>query len=96
MYEIFCPPDIRQLNKCHVHFQLLALDQDEVKRLRAAMMGIIKKAVSVDADSDRFPKGWLFHVRWGKSVDAETTGGEKVQFDEVGGRTTAWVPSLQR
>jgi formamidopyrimidine-DNA glycosylase len=73
-----------------------SLDSEEVKRLRSAMMRVIKKAVSVDADSDRFPKGWLFHVRWGKSLDAETTGGEKVEFDEVGGRTTAWVPSLQR
>jgi formamidopyrimidine-DNA glycosylase len=73
-----------------------SLDTEEVKRLRSAMMRVIKKAVSVDADSDRFPKGWLFHVRWDKSVDAETRSGEKVAFDEVGGRTTAWVPSLQR
>lgn len=72
-----------------------SLDNDEVKRLRSAMMKVVKKAVSVDADSDRFPKGWLFHVRWGRSEHAETTGGEKVAFDEVGGRTTAWVPSLQ-
>ena len=73
-----------------------SLDRDEVKRLRSAMMSVVRKAVSVDADSDRFPKGWLFHVRWGKSKNAETTNGEKVAFDEVGGRTTAWVPSLQR
>lgn len=72
-----------------------SLDWEEVKRLRSAVMSVIKKAVSVDADSDRFPKSWLFHVRWGRSADAVTRSGEKVVFDEVGGRTTAWVPDLQ-
>lgn len=58
------------------------------------MMRVVKRAVWVDADSDRFPKSWLFHVRWGKSSVAETKRSEKIEFDEVGGRTTAWVPDL--
>lgn len=73
-----------------------SLDSDEVKRLRSAMLRVIRKAVSVDANSDRFPKGWLFHVRWGKPDGAQTTAGDEVVFDEVGGRTTAWVPSRQK
>ncbi|MBS14878.1 MAG: hypothetical protein CME19_25235 [Gemmatimonadetes bacterium] len=76
--------------------QAQSLDYDEVKRLRSAIVGVIRKAVSVDADSDRFPKGWLFHIRWGKPEGVETRKGEKVVFDEVGGRTTAWVPDRQK
>jgi len=72
-----------------------SMNANEVKRLRSAMLRIIKKAVSVDADSSRFPKGWLFHRRWGKPKDAAISSGEPIEFDEVGGRTTAWVPSVQ-
>jgi formamidopyrimidine-DNA glycosylase len=57
-------------------------------------MRILKKAVEVSAESSRFPKSWLFHHRWGKKAERDSKG-EAVQFDQVGGRTTAWVPSRQ-
>ena len=55
-------------------------------------------AVSVRArnDSDRYPRTWLFHDRWGKNPKAYTARGEKIRHDTIGGRTTAWVPSVQR
>ena len=60
------------------------------------LLAIVKRAVSVDADSDRFPKGWLFHHRWGRDPEAQTARGEKISHATIGGRTTAWVPSRQR
>jgi formamidopyrimidine-DNA glycosylase len=52
--------------------------------------------VRVGADSDRFPRRWLFHDRWGKRELAMTSRGERIRYDTVGGRTTAWVPTVQR
>jgi hypothetical protein len=30
------------------------------------MFQVIKLAVDVDADSERFPESWIFHSRWNK------------------------------
>lgn len=73
-----------------------ALDADEVKALHGALRAVIKKAVSVDAQKDRFPRSWLFHVRWGKEKDATLPDGTPVEHMTVAGRTTAWAPSRQR
>jgi len=84
------------LYQAKIHPRKLGIDlsDDELKRLRSKMKSIIDKSVAVDADKARFPKTWLFHYRWGKS--AETTAkGEPIEFDRIGGRTTAWVPSVQ-
>ena len=71
------------------------LGGEEIRRVRSALGRIVRRAVEVDADKKRFPRNWLFHHRWGKNGDARTSGGEKVEFLTVGGRTTAWVPSRQ-
>jgi formamidopyrimidine-DNA glycosylase len=67
----------------------------DVGILRKQILTVCEKAVSVDADYERFPKSWLFHERWGKKKTATTSRGHKIQHDEVGGRTTAWVPEWQ-
>jgi formamidopyrimidine-DNA glycosylase len=73
-----------------------SLRPEETARLRERLLAIVKRAVAVDADSDRFPKSWLFHYRWGKNREARTRSGEKIIHATIGGRTTAWVPSRQR
>jgi formamidopyrimidine-DNA glycosylase len=72
------------------------LSRAEVGRLRARILAVIRKAVAVDADSDRFPATWLFHHRWGKNAEARTARGESILHEAIGGRTTAWVPTRQR
>ncbi len=72
-----------------------SLSGEEARRLRAALRSVIKTAVAARADSARFPKSWLFHHRWGRNAEAVTARGEKIRHDTVGGRTTAWVPSIQ-
>ena len=72
------------------------LSKAEVNRMLRRLVSIIRRAVAVDADSDRFPRGWLFHQRWGKDKDARTVGDEKIVHQTIGGRTTAWVPTRQR
>lgn len=72
----------------------LSLEPDEVRRLHAKLKSIVKTAVAVDAEKDRFPKTWLFHKRWGKK--AGTIRGHRIEHLTLAGRTTAWVPALQR
>jgi formamidopyrimidine-DNA glycosylase len=73
-----------------------SLSPAESRRLRAKLGAVVRAAVAVQADSGRFPSGWLFHRRWGRNAAAVTARGEKIRHDTIGGRTTAWVPSRQR
>ncbi|MDY7110094.1 MAG: DNA-formamidopyrimidine glycosylase family protein [Planctomycetota bacterium] len=73
-----------------------SLSEAEAKRIRSCLKRIVEKAVSVDADKKRFPRTWLFHRRWGKNSEAVTARGEKIRHITLGGRTTAWVPEVQR
>lgn len=75
---------------------ITTLDQREVRALRSALGRVVRKAVEVNAEKDRFPATWLFHHRWGKKATARTAEGETVEFVNVAGRTTAWVPRRQR
>ena len=67
----------------------------EIGRLRARLRAVVRRAVEVDADAERFPRSWLFHHRWGRAKGARTATGEPIAHLTVGGRTTAWVPSRQ-
>ncbi|RYG47453.1 Fpg/Nei family DNA glycosylase [bacterium] len=73
-----------------------SLSVEETARLRTALQSILSHAVSVDADYERFPTDWLFHHRWGGDKGSPEIGGRAIQRDTIGGRTTAWVPELQR
>jgi len=72
-----------------------SLSVREVQKLREKLRHIITSAVRLEANYDRYPKNWLFHYRWGKAKGATHASGKKLQFDTVGGRTTAWVKSHQ-
>lgn len=72
------------------------LSPREIQRLRTKLGYIVRRAVEVNADKDRFPRTWLFHRRWGKNSDAVTAGGCRIIHETIAGRTTAWVPALQR
>jgi formamidopyrimidine-DNA glycosylase len=71
-----------------------SLSEAEVARLRARLLGVVRRAVAVDADSGRFPRGWLFHRRW--DVKQPAGAAEKIRRETIGGRTSAWVPARQR
>lgn len=71
------------------------LSPTEVSRLRTKLLFVIRHSISVGADYERYPKSWLFHHRWGKEKDAVTSRKGKIIYDIVGGRTSAWVPSVQ-
>ena len=68
----------------------------EVSRLRRTLHAIVRRAVDLGGESDRFPKTWLFHHRWGRNAGARTGRREAIVHETIGGRTTAWVPTRQR
>jgi formamidopyrimidine-DNA glycosylase len=73
-----------------------SLTDAEIARMRGALRRVIDTSVRLSNDSDRYPRGWLFHRRWGKNPRAVTITGARIRHITVGGRTTAWVPDLQR
>lgn len=73
-----------------------SLSDAETKALHAKIRHVIRVAVKADARKSEFPRTWLFHRRWGKDADAKTHDGKPIEHLEIGGRTTAWVPSVQR
>jgi len=78
------------------HRRASTLSSAEARRVRSALRRVIAAAVAVGSDGDRFPRGWLFHRRWGRRADAITVRGHRIRHDVIGGRTTAWVPAVQR
>jgi formamidopyrimidine-DNA glycosylase len=72
-----------------------SLTDAEWDRLRSRLRAVVGTAVRVRADSARFPRGWLFHRRWRRRPGI-TLAGDAIRWATVGGRTTAWVPTIQR
>ena len=72
------------------------LSTPEAKRLRTKLKHVIDVAVRANADKTLFPRGWLFHQRWGRAAAAVTLRGQPIEHLTIGGRTTAWVPARQR
>jgi len=66
----------------------------EARRLRTRLRSVLATAVRAGADSDRYPRTWLFHRRWDRNVT--TARGEPIRHQTIGGRTAAWVPAVQR
>jgi formamidopyrimidine-DNA glycosylase len=73
-----------------------SLDTREISALRRAIRTVVGHAVKVGADPARFPRTWLFEHRWGGSRGSQQINGHAIRRDEVGGRTTAWVPAVQK
>jgi formamidopyrimidine-DNA glycosylase len=73
-----------------------SLSAAEVVVLRRKLSTIVAHAVRVLARDAEFPRGWLFHRRWGRDASAQTVRAERIVHETIGGRTAAWVPSRQR
>jgi formamidopyrimidine-DNA glycosylase len=71
------------------------LSDAELDRLRARLRAVVRLAVRVGSDSDRFPRTWLFHRRWDRRPGI-TRRGDPIRRETIAGRTTAWVPAVQR
>ena len=75
--------------------QARSLSDRELDRLRARLRAIVRRAVAVHSDSERYPPAWLFHRRWNARPGA-TVRGHAIRRETIAGRTAAWVPAVQR
>eukprot|EP00250_Pteridium_aquilinum_P009428 c18662_g1_i1 orf=62-1495(+) len=84
------------LYQARIHPEQVAssLSEAECMELHKTIQEVLKLSVDVDADSEQFPKDWIFHYRWNKKPGE--VGGQKISFITVGGRTSAIVPALQK
>lgn len=81
--------------KLSPHHLASALSVVQIKQLRKSVLHVVNQAVDVEADYSRFPKSWLFHHRWGSHKNAQTSRGQAIVRETIGGRTTAWVRGWQ-
>mmetsp|Transcript_22496 Transcript_22496/g.69695 ORF Transcript_22496/g.69695 Transcript_22496/m.69695 type:complete len:330 (-) Transcript_22496:835-1824(-) len=73
------------------------LSRRQCDALRGTIATVLELACEARADYALFPEDWLFHRRWGKGKDGKAMpNGDRIIFDEVGGRTTAIVPRVQK
>lgn len=74
------------------------LSEKQVKTLYEQIVTVCGTAVDLLADSERFPSHWLMRWRWdkGKKEASRLPDGERIVHVEVGGRTSAVVPSRQK
>lgn len=87
------------LAKVHPQAVSNKLGDAQIAALLDAVSTICRVACDVGADSEQFPKQWLFHARWGRDSKPGTSrtleDGRRVAFLTVAGRTTAMVPAEQ-
>ncbi|XP_043722700.1 formamidopyrimidine-DNA glycosylase isoform X2 [Telopea speciosissima] len=72
-----------------------SLSKESCETLHKCIKEVIEKALEVGADSSQFPSSWIFHSREKKPGKAFVDG-KKIDFITAGGRTTAYVPELQK
>ncbi len=73
-----------------------SLTTKEAEKLREAIRTVVDLAVDIGADKEKFPPTWLFHYRWGGKKGEDFVEGEPIIREQIGGRTTAWVPTRQK
>ena len=85
------------MSRIHPATAAAALSADQVKALRAAIVNVCKTACDANADSEQFPATWLFHHRWAKMTTGSIASPiGRIHFDTIGGRTTAFLPDVQK
>ncbi|CAA0816456.1 Formamidopyrimidine-DNA glycosylase [Striga hermonthica] len=72
-----------------------SISKESCATLLKSIHEVIEKSIEVGADSSQFPGNWIFHSREKKPGKAFVDG-KKIDFINAGGRTTAYVPDLQK
>ncbi|AES68177.2 putative DNA-formamidopyrimidine glycosylase, DNA-(apurinic or apyrimidinic site) lyase [Medicago truncatula] len=85
------------LYQARIHPRQIAssLSGESCSTLYKCIKEVVEKAVEVGADSSQYPTNWIFHSREKKPGKAFVDG-KTIEFITAGGRTTAYVPELQK
>ncbi|KAJ0785288.1 putative DNA-(apurinic or apyrimidinic site) lyase, DNA-formamidopyrimidine glycosylase [Helianthus annuus] len=80
--------------KIHPLQAAASIPKEGCAALHMSLKEVIEHSVEVDAVSRHFPVEWLIHYRWCKKPGK--INGMTIEFINAGGRTTAYVPELQK
>ncbi|KAL8260874.1 hypothetical protein R6Q59_024923 [Mikania micrantha] len=80
--------------KIHPLQSAASIPKDGCAALCKSLKEVVRYSVEVDADYSRLPDDWLCHSRWGKKPGK--INGKTIKFINAGGRTSAYVPALQK
>lgn len=72
------------------------LSTKECRLVLQKLLYVMRLATKAGSHAERFPRNWLFHLRWGHHDGIKTRDGKPVHFHTVAGRSTAWVPGVQK
>ncbi|KAI5286400.1 hypothetical protein KEM54_006817 [Ascosphaera aggregata] len=72
-----------------------SLTSEQISNLRCAIVYVCSTAVDLLGILDKMPSDWLIHHRQ-KKHGLIMENGEPVELTKVGGRTTVYVPSVQK
>ncbi|KAJ0785287.1 putative DNA-(apurinic or apyrimidinic site) lyase, DNA-formamidopyrimidine glycosylase [Helianthus annuus] len=86
--------DVLYQAKIHPLQAAASIPKEVCAALHMSLKEVIEHSVEVDAVSSHFPVDWLIHYRWCKKPGK--INGMAIEFINVGGRTTAYVPELQK
>ncbi|KAL8260871.1 hypothetical protein R6Q59_024920 [Mikania micrantha] len=81
--------------KIHPLQSAASIPKEGCAALHKSLNEVIEQAVEVRADSSQFPSNWIFHSREKKPGKAFVDG-KTIEFINAGGRTSAYVPELQK
>ncbi|KAG2186362.1 hypothetical protein INT43_002800 [Umbelopsis isabellina] len=83
--------------KIHPAHYTNELSDEECERLHENILYVCRAAADADADWEKFPKHWLFMHRWSKGKgEVILPDGNKLSYETVGGRTSAFVAEVQK
>ena len=72
------------------------LQQNQVDDIYSKIKYVCQEAVDANADAESLPEEWLFQHRWNKGKGKTYIDGHEIKHITVGGRTSAYVPALQK
>lgn len=71
-----------------------------ISKLYESLIYVVEESVKIEGDVTKFPDHWLMLFRWGKrrknGPKIKTNDGYEVDHITVGGRTSCFVPKLQK
>jgi formamidopyrimidine-DNA glycosylase len=64
-------------------------------RLLDTIQSVISIAITCCIEEKSFPQDWLFHYRWDRKI-SKMPSGEMIKTLKIGGRTSVYIPSIQK
>jgi len=92
--------EVLYLSRIHPEQYANSLGTKRASELYEKLLEVCHIAAETEGNTAYFPKNWLMLHRWGKSrskkEEQKTANGHVVSFVKVGGRTSCFVPDLQK